>query len=337
MYFFISLISYILFKFELSLKKISPEINLNLIFVLLMGLVIGTRDNVGGDFQRYVVAYNENKTRYGLLFNILIKSLKSLEASHTFFFVIVTLLTYFYLIKILDENSRYKSYSVIYLFYSGIFLMSLNTIRQFLATVILTYGYSKPSKSKYIYYIIAILFHKMSVLFIIIVVLLDRDYKEKLYKIILLLSLTTLIIKDNYILDFILMIKNLLPSYYRNLVRSEFLLERSYGLGYIFKILLGSLIIFRFKFIENKKFFNLYFFYVILNILTIRVDILTRIPKFFWISELLIIPELINSFKDEKIEKIFSVVLLFIFIILFCKSIYFGTETMFYKYKSVLW
>jgi transmembrane protein EpsG len=170
-----------------TLIKSNGSLLVIVITVLLYGIVIGLRDNVGGDYQGYVTYYisltnhmTSKDVPYELGFYSLIRILRSFDFPPAALFVATSTMQMFF-ISLWLRRHPFLAYWYIYFFFTCLLLFeSMNTIRQALAYSLLLAAMPLLLERRFMGFasmvLFASLFHFSAMLFIPLYFLLDRDW-----------------------------------------------------------------------------------------------------------------------------------------------------------------
>lgn len=318
---------------------------------LIFILVISLQSNVGTDYQSYLdiasgdksIEWFLNKKEY--LFIFIVKITRWFQNPQLIFLLVgIIQMIFLFLISEYIYSKGY-SLSIFYIFY---FIMSialfnqLNGIRQYISIYIIVYSLllfidKKITKSA-IFIILASLFHKSSIYFLLIFIfypIINKNINIKYLFIILLITIifAFIITPENYELLF----KN---TSYITYIGSEF--NTKYSLRTIIPklprivIYLSSLIIIKKKNVSNyeNKLVNLSFIGIIFMILSFTSSLWWRFYLYFDI--VLIFPLIILYNKKFKFKNIYyRSIILILFIILILKILIFPEAE--YKYRSILY
>ncbi len=159
-------------------------------------VVAGLRYNVGTDYMfRYVPDYisitNGNIVEnVELLFLILIKLCILITHDYWLLFFISSFITFGLIFKTIYSESKNKMLSILLLFVSSIFFISLNLMRQYISIAILYSTYTLLIKDKKIEWVISViiasLFHTVSLLFLLAYFIKKKRFNIYIYSLIVL-------------------------------------------------------------------------------------------------------------------------------------------------------
>lgn len=310
---------YTLIIFLLLLDYFNKNNNFFIYFGLfVIFLITATRFDTGYDFYNYHLFYREDiPESIEPLFKLTVYLLKYFTDNSQWMFVfysfIIIFVTYFTIIKMTKYT---KIALLIFLLIPGLYINSFSIIRHSVALSLFFLGtyyilFENKSLKFWIYSILAIGFHYSAILPIIIVYFFKKilfiKYSIFIYIILIILSIT-----------------------FSELNVAEFLITNSFGkfpvyLDYktevsmikqivlnIFFIFLAFLTLKKSDSMNNYMFLNLIFIGIlILNIFS-NYQAVTRLSYYFLIFQIILIPNILYSFKDN-ISKIILLILFVIF------------------------
>lgn len=299
--------------------------------LVMIILLIGLRSNVGVDYPQYYDIFSNFKNVPNYLepgFRYIVKwfgtfgpmALSTLFASITILFVYPTLKKY----------SKWYSLSLFLFLIAGGYSGMINGVRQSVALSIFFYSSRfilNREFHNYLFFIcIAGLFHYSAFALLPVYFIFRERATTKTYLIFFLLSL--FLYFTNYhsqlIIELMLKISPWLTNRYQNLLEAERYLAQTEvrtGLGFLFRILLGFIIILHnnkiTKKAEDKLFFNLYFLYLCLHLLFFNVYILMRVLIYFSWFQFLVFDRFIllyNKRSSGLVSYVFIIALTMLFI-----------------------
>ena len=308
-------------------KKIQEIVSISILFFILCF----RSPSVGNDLIPYlnlfkrigsIDIWNYNMEKGYLLLN---KVIYLVNSNPRIFIVISSMIICIILSKFIQTNSEivWLSYFLFVVF--GFYEMTFNIIRQFLAMGICWMSLEKIKKREIlkflIYYGIAINFHQTAIFFIIVYFIYPLKINIKYYIGIAL----SVIINFTIFPYFLPRLLSYFPKYY--IRYSDNLLETGGGLKLLFvlTILLIVSLYFR-KSSEEKIFYHLLSFAVILQTLAYNFSILTRIVSYYSIAIVIIIPNLLNQrlIKIKHIGFILIIIIGYIYYTIILKLDYSG-------------
>lgn len=283
----------------------------------------------GIDYENYVDMFNSVKlsgldylkSRIEPLFVLLLYFSKNKEVA----FGIIGCITIFFKLNSIYKYSIFPFVSLIFYYYSFYYIDDLGRIRIGIATAILIYSIRFLKEKKFfIFLIIAILFHKSSILYLIPHYFVSKKInKEKLIKI-LITSLFLSLFDWSY---FFILLKNI-DFFSSTVVLYIDSIQRIGFTPYILsKLFFMLLFIINFNKLKYYKYFNeLFIIYFIGNIFYFTFNsikiLATRGSEVFICIEFLILPYLLKTSKNVQIKFI-------IFIILVLYYLYTGKDFIF--------
>lgn len=205
-----------------------------LIFLGLIWLIVmGSQFNPNSDYIVYKIIYENDPNFFGSVkkefgFHYIIQLAKTLgSAQYIFIFISIIQIAFTFLIF---EKYKKIGFSHLYLFVfvyfsmSGIFQNQLGFLRSFTSILIFNYALFSIMEKKFLKWTILILtaslFHLSSLFFFPLYFLrrlLFRRFNNKIYYFFIIFPLSTLVLKDFYLIIF----SNLIPSVYRNYLTVE--------------------------------------------------------------------------------------------------------------------
>lgn len=328
-YFILFIIISIISLLELTNIKDKYTFILTIFIFLSLLIFAGLRYKTGTDYMNYYQIFkNINLNLYRekgfVLLNYIIKNIFSNFSILILILTLISLSTKFiYIIKF-----SYYWLITIFLYFSTYFLRwEMGAIRIGIAAGILMHSslhIKNRNFFKFIFLVfIAFMFHKASILFIIVYFIGNKNYKNRLWLFIILLSIvigytnfiekTTIYILNNFNKD--IFIFNKLESYFYRSHSNVSIISTSF----IKKITIITLSLFLRNILKTKnKFYNIYMnivfvgyslYFLLINSIP---ELGLRVPTLFVFYEILLIPNFILAFK--KTSSKFLIYLLIFFI-----------------------
>lgn len=302
------------------------KFNLWFVLVLILSLVIGLRYKVGADYLSYLDSYNKYKQGYNLSFEFGYEMLNKISIymgfGYTFVLLASSFITNFFIIKTIKDKSNNFFLSIVILFGSGFIIFQTNGIRQAIAISLIFYSIRYIERNnvwKFILFsILASLFHLSALIMVPFYWLSKIELKKISLILILSGSIIIMFLNLNEVISFFI---NLLPDFfYKNYINYIFSNPSrvNTGIRIIFESILFFVIILNLKAnIKRNKLknilFNLTFYGIILRNIIGKYWGLNRIPFYFLIFQIILIPLII---KDLSINKYFKI-LIIIFVLLY--------------------
>lgn len=227
----------------------------------------------------------------------------------------------FICLSVSRESDSYF-WSIVVFMGSGMFNYSLNIMRQSIAMAIIVFAfyYIEKNKTKYYFYVImAVMFHKMTIIFLFIPLL--RRVKIKI-TIFVTLFLSILLFKETIRLILIFITKKF--GFYSHYFGG--ILDRG-EIGWTFLVInLSILIIFyyiSYRYHIESKLSDWYILFQVITVLIVAIsDILPnyeRIMYMFLYFQIISVPFFIKKIPNKGIKIIISIMLMIIYTILFYK------------------
>ncbi len=160
--------------------------------VLLYGLVLGLRYNVGGDYSSYVDYYfgvvpgvRASDVPYEWGFYWIIRTLRAFQLPPATLFIVVCTLQMFFMANWMRRHTVVAAWYVYFFFTSLLVFESLNIIRQALAYAVLLSAMPALHERRFLRYVLLVfgasLIHNSALLFLPLYFLLDRDWLPNRY------------------------------------------------------------------------------------------------------------------------------------------------------------
>lgn len=335
------LIYYIVFVFSIVCLMLGEKIesknkyiaiSIKLLALYVPALLAGLRStNIGTDTKLYIEpAFHDASNAqnflvfykmydieflYMLFTFICAKIFANVNIYMIFLYFLITSLAY----GIAKENKKKAPIPLTYAFFLLCFYnKSLNIVRQMLAILLIIYGLKYVRNKKYlkclIIVLIAFLIHKTSIIgiFIYLIYIAFNKKKTKYYKIAILLMCILFLIIYKPLFNVLINNLHVLNSRYNYYISSD---KVDISLSYIcFNLVLMGVIIFYYKKLIEYDRYNEYLTYIvllgnILMLLSTQFNFVIRISYYFTYIYMLIIPEIVNLFKNKK-RKICVIVML---------------------------
>lgn len=343
----------IIFAFIDLLKTKNKNIkNIIFIFSFFLLLVFAfIRDKIGTDFLAYKIFYttldlNIPFEKGYVYLNILLNSINKDFSFFLFGFTIFSLgLKYIYIFK----NVYYKNISILYYFSNYYFVFEFGILRNSLAVTITLFSIKYVIERKLLKFLLLILiaatFHRTAIVFIIVYFIVNRNYKNRY----LVTGVITAFILGRYskfifdvMLRFALFIGegNIYDKLSVYMTLENKLPLISIG-NFTTIIMLVIFLGMRSKVKEKFKNYDIYLNLVILGYIMSYLfysipDIAIRIPVYFDIYKIVLLPAIFIGIKTKRLKIIF---LLFLILLGFFKLfLYFGMwKEYFIPYRHILY
>lgn len=292
------------------------------ICILPLTLISALRYDVGWDYLTgykegfYVVGRYNNSYFSEAGFNLLIKILFHITDNYIILFIVMSFLTalFFSLCYKVYGMEKYTWLYIVLYVLTRYYFCSLNIVRQALAMMIVLYALHYLPKKQYLRYILFIIlaleFHRLSLIYIPLLFILNCNFKKKndILKIIIFAPIIAIVLY--------LYISN---SKYMNYFETMFGNDGSLVYSELFiciAILFSVLIVY--KKLEKKDemfqiFFNMQLLILIFSLLSFMLPTIDRIIWYLSIQNIFFIPMILDKI-EIKTNKIIIVLLLFSFL-----------------------
>lgn len=332
----------------------------SVITILFWTALLGSQYNVGTDYQSYLTIfsygpsleyYKDVKKEYG--FYYMVKSLKNIGLDGQDFFYVFYLLTSLLFFKFTSLLSKKNVTVIIFLFItvSSLFHYQLNGLRQctavFFVSLSALYYYKRRFTLFIILFVMGVLMHKSAIMVLPILFLIDkvRFSWSTLYYIVIFSAFVSLISFDEAFDKFLSLIGGLkyLDDYTRYSDGSDYVQDISL-LNKITKLVYLPFYLYIIKLYNRKKnsyklssyelslFYLGVFSYIFRNVLLIS-SVTNRLGLFFTLLSIIPLYFLINELIVSK-KRISTLIVIIVFSIFYLlKIIVFPVEV--YDYKSI--
>ena len=290
------------------------------IFTILF-LLSAFRMEVGNDYETYVDTFHEIYVGGYVvtepLFNAVVKILCELSGGENYLlvFAVFAFVTIWIFLKVMYEQAD-DFFMAFFLFMTlGIYFRTFNTVRYYFVLAITLYSFRYIFRKEYgkflLLIVLAAFFHK-SVLVVIPIYLIANMKWKKWYVAVLSVGAATMVLFQDFIMEIAL---ELYPSY-----KDTIYLETETGLsGNLMSILrcvavlMLALLCYREAWREdekNKFYVKLNFLAVLLYLCGSFLPLVGRIGYYLITSQILLIPAILGSIKDNKKKKILTSIVL---------------------------
>lgn len=333
-------------KYKINTRDDNLTVNLGVFVAIIPFWVVSClRYNVGTDYETYVGFYStsipEGSYKSDFLFSFLIKL--CVNIFHNEYLIIWILATIFLslMIKSIYKYSDNIKFAVLLFFLSVTFSLSLNIMKQMVATAIWIYSLDFIKHKKVVWYaaflVLAVGFHKVAAIYSIAYFLYSKQFSVKKAWPILLLTVYMFSGRIRNILVFICQKLNFYYGYFYNRYDNH---NRSITLLIINIVCLGLLAYVIDKSRENEKKKSLYFYYNIQLICTVCAVIMPIIPNadrivyLFIPLQIISVPNSINMINGRLKRKIISIFIIILYMGMFYKLFVSGNmgETLPYRW-----
>lgn len=305
-----------LFFMYLALKNKNQKIYKFFVILSIIPLLFisAFRYDVGTDyFYRYAPSYmiilnGGDVGNLECIFKILIKICTFFTSSYALLFFVTSVIIIIPIFYLIYKESKYPLLSIILFVIGGFFFDLLNLVRQYISIVILLCSYKYLLDKKYLkwflYFILAILFHKSAVVGLLLVPLKNKKYFVPQC---ILPVASIIIIFGKYIKELIIFFISLTPySIYINSIYSAADIRETVIVANVI-IYLAMLILYYTK-NKNEKVNKLDIFYmnvqsitVLLCLFSIQFNLLYRVVEYFSIFQIISIPHMLDLRKKASV------------------------------------
>ena len=299
---FLSIFSNLIFKLKDKNSFLKVFIS-----ILPLTIVSAIRYGVGWDYFKiytYGFYYNamDGKEYFGEhAFNLFNKLIYRFTTNVDWLFIICSVIIAIYLSKAISEQSKNITMSILLVFLSRYFFLSMNIVRQGIAMAIILYSLKYIKLKKFKLYLVHILLatsiHHMAAIFIPFYFIANIDFSKGHNKLLIVFSPAIIIIGQKIILKIIDGTKY--ASYFGSRFDgNEFLLT---------EIVINSIILL-FAIINYKKnndryyyiYFNMQLIAFIISIFSKFIPVVDRIIWFFSVQQIFFIPLILKNYKREE-------------------------------------
>lgn len=280
---------------------------------MLLFLLSALRINTGNDYQMYITKFHEAYTDFYVVtepgFNYLTKAIYKLFNCEQYLvvFAVFSFLTVIsFLVALRQQAVDYKLSFFLFMAF-GFYFQSLNTVRYYLALAIVFYSMRLIIEKKYFRFLLAVcvaaLFHKSSLIVIIVFALAKVPWKKWCAPLFAVLSITGLLFEEQYMK----LILKLYPSYVNE---EEYILagtQSIINIGRCILVLILCIAFYKESIKDNKAnrfYMNLNIFALSLYTCFTFIPFLSRIGYYLTISQIILVPNIIKDIADEKQKRI---------------------------------
>ncbi|MBI5997587.1 EpsG family protein [Clostridium perfringens] len=325
----------------ISSLKIGNQKTKSIVQVFILSVVCGLRyqETLGSDFSAYKIIfensiYQVNSEFSYWLINYIVRSLTN---NFNILLLLIAFIINGCVVWIVNKYSKMPNLSIIIYFVWGEYFTSFNISRQFIAIslywISIHYLLSKKNKKALALNILAITFHKSSIIIIIItyfIIFISKNINKRSLIFILLIINFTYFLEPS--------IRNIVCKFiYGKYITSNFEYGTSFML-YIFELVFIVFIILNLDY-DFKRYNNFEKFLItmiipsfLFVILSMRMVLYARLAIYFCLYKIILITNLI-IYKDNKKVKI---LILYIFIIAIILYFYLHTRNDISVYKNYI-
>ena len=303
------------------------------IFTILF-LLSALRMEVGNDYETYVDTFHEIYVGGYVvtepLFNAVVKILCELSGGENYLlvFAVFAFVTIWIFLKVMYEQTD-DFFMAFFLFMTlGIYFRTFNTMRYYFVLAITLFSFRYIFRKEYVKFLLLIVlaafFHK-SVLVVIPIYLIANMKWKKWYVAVLSIGAATMVLFQDFIMKIAL---ELYPSY-----KDTIYLETETGLSGNLMSILRCIAVFVLAFLcykecwkedeKNRFYIKLNFLAILLYFCGSFLPLVGRIGYYLITSQILLIPAILGSIKDNKKKKILTAMVLVAcvgYFLLFLKS-----------------
>ena len=332
--FFVTFFLYFDYKINADNDLYVERKRVSFFMFLTLSLIVffaGFRLEIGYDYPKYLAGYmfDSELKHWEPLFNFVTKTIREvnfgLESQALFlFFSFITILVLYLAIRKLTPHVRTSL--LLYLLVPALFLNSFSVVRQALAMVILLYGLYyltvEVDRRKYIFFgLLAFLFHYSSIFVILAYLVLgnlfNKTYSWIVYVFGIMLSFA---LYFSHIGKGILL---MLPGHFSTYAHSEI------SVSILKLVVVNAFFIFfvlqKDTFIETRLqryLLNSMFLATLLFNIFADFTYVTRISQYFLVSEIILVPMYIYSFKEKFKQQLFLILFLTYYLFNFNYALY---------------
>lgn len=295
--------------------------------ILLLSLITGSRKNVGGyDYYIYKAFYNYpltfNPWEYDIGFVVLKKICRNLSLTYNGFLMIISIISSFITYIIFTKYSRWPIFSLFVYYSLNYFWQNFTILRSSLSILIFWIGFEAIKEKKLLKYIflifLATCFHRTSFPIILIYFIVERKLYKNLYFIIFLALFL------NILTPIILPRITFLNSLWSGDKVNGMMNVKINGYNPLIILEQGMITFFSIKYLKESKknifFLNLSVINLFIMISFFRIPSLMRYTHYFYISNYILLPELIYNNKKLKNTVIVCIIIFVWFNIRFIKN-----------------
>ena len=332
--FFVTFFLYFDYKINADNDLYVERKRVSFFMFLTLSLIVffaGFRLEIGYDYPKYLAGYmfDSELKHWEPLFNFVTKTIREvnfgLESQALFlFFSFITILVLYLAIRKLTPH--FRTSLLLYLLVPALFLNSFSVVRQALAMVILLYGLYyltvEVDRRKYIFFgLLAFLFH-YSAIFVILAYLVLGNLFNKTY--------SWIVYVFGIMLSFALYFSHIgkgillmLPGHFSTYAHSEI------SVSILKLVVVNAFFIFfvlqKDTFIETRLqryLLNSMFLATLLFNIFADFTYVTRISQYFLVSEIILVPMYIYSFKEKFKQQLFLILFLTYYLFNFNYALY---------------
>ncbi len=313
-----TIVSIVLFKIGKKFKKV----NIYLIPILILAI---TSAIMNTNIEQYILDSYAYKMTYTALLNGIPSNysdvgfqcftllLAKLKVPIFYYFLIISMFQIYVFYKFAEKYSSNLSLSMIIYTLTFYFQHNFNIIRQGIAvtfTIIALHLILSNKKWKsVVFFILAFLFHKSAIVFLIVYLINDKEISNKVfYKIGIIFTLFFSIFFSNIINKAIVFITQLrfFGDKYGNYTAGSFFIDHRLTYLYVLSLIFLGIVAYlsvnssSLMSIEQRYIFKIFYFGVIFSLFVSLSVILRRLGNYFIIYQAIIIPFIPMIFKEKK-------------------------------------
>lgn len=315
-----------IYKKKFVIKKSS--ICLLLSFMPLL-ILIGFRNiSVGVDTLNYINTFyrivsgkillsDKEWLSFGFIF--IIKIIGLISKNYVFYNIVIGFLTLFFIYKSIIDISTNPVFSLYIFISTCLFYQTFNQSRQMLAIAIVLYSYKyiiNNNFKRFLFYaILAFSIHKSAIIILPFYFFTNSKINKKNISKYCLLGISCYLFFP--LLKMILLLTYYGVTYQRN---GFFITTQSSIINLIFRILLIAVCIYFYKKYCNKenktniKLINFGMWCIVFQVLATKIYIISRITTYFFVSFILLIPNIYSEISRPKSKKLFLIGMVVLFI-----------------------
>lgn len=324
-------------------KSFFVVVFLSIILYVVLIIAPALRNKVGTDYIVYsnkqipeVLQGIPNSVEY---FYKGIIHLGNMLGSYQWIFALTHIIIFLFILMAILRDSKNYWLSIIVLFGSGFFNYSMNIMRQSIAIAIFLFSIQyliRKENKKYIFFIIiAMLFHKTSILYFILLLL--RNVKLQ-WKKIVIFSIGLIIFKE--VLRLIILVLAVRFNFYENQFGT--LLDNR-QIGWMFMITNGVILFLYLIISRRKKLSDSGNVYIVLQFITFAIALISdvvpnyeRLMYMFMIAQILSVPYFYKLMDSRVFKYSFLLLLVIVYSVLFYRLFIISNIGETFPYRSIL-
>lgn len=292
---------------------------------LALFLVSALRVNVGNDYAKHAefmhLIYCDSYVPTEPGFNVVTDVIYHLSGFENFMlvFAFIAFFTVLFFIKAIWDQSEWFALSFAMFMLLGYYFQSISTVRYYLALGIALYSIKYVAKGdwpRFVFFVIlGALFHKSMLVVLVLYPLAKLKWKRWMYGVGAALCVSCIFLHEQYLE----LAKLIYPSYRNN--AEEYVSGISYtNIARCVAVIAFALWVYRDKIRENKT-YMLYFHCnlmgLALYVFGAFLPIVSRIGYYLTVTQILFVPTIIKSIKDDRKRKLITLMACLAFVLYF--------------------